>query len=63
MYWLKSCPRCSGDLAEQEDIYGKDLLCVQCGFRPAPVELFQMRRRFAEERRVERARRELIGAA
>ena len=47
MYWLKSCPRCSGDLAEQDDIYGKEVLCMQCGFRPAPVELAQLRRRLA----------------
>ena len=48
MYWLKSCPRCTGDLSEQNDIYGKEILCVQCGFRPAPVELLQLKRRLDE---------------
>lgn len=31
-YWLKECPRCHGDLREESDIYGKYIVCVQCGY-------------------------------
>ncbi len=29
--WLKGCPRCSGDLYETSDKYGRFILCLQCG--------------------------------
>lgn len=29
---LKACPRCSGDMVEDTDIYGFYELCLQCGF-------------------------------
>ena len=32
MYWFKLCPRCSGDLSEDRDQYGKFIRCMQCGF-------------------------------
>jgi hypothetical protein len=32
MYWLKACPRCRGDLHEEEDIYGVYVACIQCGY-------------------------------
>jgi hypothetical protein len=31
MYWLKMCPRCQGDLYEEEDWFGRYLACPQCG--------------------------------
>jgi hypothetical protein len=31
MFWLKSCPRCCGDLYEGKDIYGRYVACLQCG--------------------------------
>jgi hypothetical protein len=31
MYWLKACPRCAGDLREEEDIHGVYVDCIQCG--------------------------------
>ena len=31
MFWLKSCPRCFGDLYEDTDKYGKFISCMQCG--------------------------------
>ena len=31
MFWLKSCPRCHGDLHESSDIYGSYIDCFQCG--------------------------------
>lgn len=30
--YLKSCPRCSGDLLDTRDIDGDYLRCLQCGF-------------------------------
>ena len=30
--YLKACPRCSGDFAKQEDMFGVYLQCYQCGF-------------------------------
>ena len=31
MFWLKSCPRCEGDLYDNTDIYGSYIDCFQCG--------------------------------
>jgi Zn ribbon nucleic-acid-binding protein len=33
MFWLKGCPRCAGDVATKEDIYGAEVMCLQCGHR------------------------------
>ena len=30
MFWLKACSRCSGDLFEDTDIYGRYISCMQC---------------------------------
>ncbi len=30
---LKACPRCTGDLSIDKDIYGVEILCLQCGYR------------------------------
>ena len=32
MMWLKSCPRCRGDLNEGSDIHAPYVACVQCGY-------------------------------
>jgi len=31
MMWLKSCPRCRGDLVLDSDYYGHYVSCIQCG--------------------------------
>ncbi len=31
MFWLKSCPRCDGDLYDARDLFGGYLACLQCG--------------------------------
>lgn len=31
MFWLKSCPKCDGDLYGDRDQYGPYISCVQCG--------------------------------
>jgi hypothetical protein len=32
MLYLKSCPRCHGDIKLEADVYGQYLECLQCGF-------------------------------
>ena len=32
MLYLKSCPRCAGDINADSDMYGMFLKCLQCGF-------------------------------
>jgi hypothetical protein len=31
MLWLKSCPKCRGDLHSDADVFGTFVACVQCG--------------------------------
>jgi hypothetical protein len=31
-YWLKACPRCHGDLEQEQDQFGPYVSCVQCGY-------------------------------
>ncbi len=38
MFWLKSCPRCHGDLHDESDIYGSYIDCFQCGHYLSVVE-------------------------
>jgi len=33
MFWLKTCPRCKGDLYLDHDLNGRDAVCLQCGYR------------------------------
>ncbi len=35
MILLKSCPRCRGDLADEEWLGQVDLTCIRCGYRRA----------------------------
>ena len=32
MLYLKSCPRCAGDIHADSDMHGMFLKCLQCGF-------------------------------
>jgi ribosomal protein S27AE len=32
MIKFKGCPRCGGDLILADDVFGKYLSCLQCGF-------------------------------
>lgn len=33
MLWFKACPRCkNGDLELGKDMYGWNILCLQCGY-------------------------------
>jgi DNA-directed RNA polymerase subunit M/transcription elongation factor TFIIS len=31
MMWLKSCPKCRGDLVLDSDFYGHYVSCIRCG--------------------------------
>lgn len=30
-FWLRSCPRCGGDLFEERALGSVDMVCIQCG--------------------------------
>ena len=32
MMYFKECPKCHGDLYAAEDIHGRYLSCIQCGY-------------------------------
>jgi hypothetical protein len=39
MMKLKACPKCRGDIHVAEDIFGKYLSCLQCGYlKDLPAE-------------------------
>ena len=39
MMYFKECPKCHGDLYAAEDIHGRYVSCIQCGYlRDLPVE-------------------------
>jgi len=31
-FWYKSCPRCRGDMALEQDKWGSYRVCIQCGY-------------------------------
>ncbi len=33
----KGCPRCNGDIFVEEFLGGRDLVCLQCGYRRAVI--------------------------
>ena len=39
MVWYKSCPRCSGDVVEKMSLDGLEKCCIQCGYRPRPIDV------------------------
>jgi len=45
MMWLKSCPRCHGDLVLDSDYYGSYVSCIQCG-----ASLNRARRSYTQQR-------------
>ena len=43
MFWLKNCPRCSGDIYSEKDSFGSYVACVQCGFqKDIPEQIHEM---------------------
>ena len=43
--WLRSCPRCRGDVSEREALDGKYRACLQCGHELTEGEVAAMQRR------------------
>jgi len=43
MFWLKSCPRCHGDLYGNSDNYGRYIDCFQCGYYLTAAEDARLR--------------------
>ena len=40
MMYFKGCPKCQGDLYLREDMHGKYVSCMQCGYlRDLPKEV------------------------
>ena len=33
MIWFKKCPRCAGNLCQDDDLITPSIFCFQCGFR------------------------------
>ena len=42
MLWLKSCPKCRGDLQQRNDQYGSYVACLQCGREFGEGEVIQL---------------------
>ena len=43
-WWLKSCPKCRGDLTEERSLgRERDIMCLQCGYVLRPQELAVLR--------------------
>ena len=38
MFQLKGCPRCKGDLREDQDQYGRFVICLQCGYHESETK-------------------------
>lgn len=43
MLWLKTCPRCNGDLNEDRDMYGPYVACLQCAHTLTEAEEVALR--------------------
>ncbi len=44
MMWLKSCPRCSGDLYIEYQVGETNVVCLQCGHILTKAQEDQLRR-------------------
>ena len=42
-YWLRCCPRCSGDVLSTSDNYGQYHACAQCGYYLSDAEAARLR--------------------
>lgn len=46
MFYLKSCPRCHGDLYQGEDTFGEYISCLPCGHMLTEGEEVLLRQQF-----------------
>lgn len=51
MMWLKSCPRCTGDLFMERAIGESYVSCLQCGHTLTRMEEESLTRRYPARRR------------
>ena len=42
MFYLKSCPKCHGDVYESSDVYGPYASCMQCSHYLTEAEEMQL---------------------
>ena len=49
MIYFKGCPRCHGDINLAEDMFGKYLNCLQCGYMRDLAELKRLDSAEAED--------------
>jgi uncharacterized membrane protein YvbJ len=47
MFWLKSCPKCNGDLNDHHDNYGNYVSCFQCGHYLTSDEEYDVKRQIS----------------
>ena len=38
--WFKSCEKCGGDCLIEDDGRSRDVVCLQCGYRPRAIPQF-----------------------
>lgn len=50
MWWLKSCPKCGGDVVEVKDPWASGLKCFQCGRELTALEAAAVRARGSRQR-------------
>lgn len=65
MMYLRSCPRCGGDLQDEGDKYGPYVACIQCGNHLSDLDEAELRgglRRGHPSSAHERARRAAVPA-
>ncbi|MDP2953972.1 MAG: hypothetical protein Q8O76_11735 [Chloroflexota bacterium] len=48
-WWFKACPKCGGDLYEDQSWGGTEIKCLQCGRSLSPWERRQLGVRFQKE--------------
>ncbi|MBI4338978.1 MAG: hypothetical protein HY680_03395 [Chloroflexi bacterium] len=39
MIWLRGCPKCRGELADEKDAFGYYIYCLQCGYQLSEVQI------------------------
>jgi transcription initiation factor TFIIIB Brf1 subunit/transcription initiation factor TFIIB len=53
--WTKMCPKCGGDFYVRQDIYGKEVICIQCGLILSPEQGAELLKKLLKEKERKRA--------
>ncbi|MBI2935943.1 MAG: hypothetical protein HYY31_03940 [Chloroflexi bacterium] len=43
MWWFKGCPRCGGDIYEEQETDGLYIACLQCGYYLREIEMVRLK--------------------